>query len=722
MSDSAPRWSDPGEANRSRVRILADVGRALVSLVIVSIALSVGVAVAGLTITRWWVLVSSVAVAALVLELATGSLLRGLAARGSVVTALVLGTTAQLAVLGTALALSTDLARLPFTTIVLVLVVAAAVLSAGRWVVGASDSAYIVAAAGRHGARTRARSRHEGGPGGGRRPRGLLVVQLDGVSLPTLHRAIEGGQAPAIARWVGTTHVLRGWWATVPSTTPATMAGVLHGDADTVPAFRWWDRRAGRLLAASNPRDALLIESRFASGSELLSGGGTAISTTFTGGATQAYLTISNATRLRGLGSGSAFLGFFSRPLLLPGALVLTVGEVVKELYQARRQRVRGVRPRIPRRGTYVVLRGLTNVLVRKLNLSLIAEAMGLGRPVIFVDFVDYDEIAHHAGPERPESLRAVEGLDAVLGALQALARSCATDYELVVLSDHGQSLGSTFAQLNGQGFSERVHELMGLAPADEDAGDIGTGEDWAPMNALLASVLERWTTESPPVVLGPDQGRNPADRRPRGRGLEPHTDRPPEDLADLPEVVVTGGGNLGMVWFPRRADRPTLGEIDRTWPDLVPGLLATPGVGLVLAADEDGVPLVIGPTGARRLDGSATVVSGSDPVAGFPQRAAADLARLSAVRDAGDLVVISTVNGRGHVHAFEEQVGSHGGLGGPQNHAILLHPRDWALDASSTSTVPELGESPVLVGPVALHHQLRRWRDAWVGGEGVAP
>jgi len=228
MSDSAPRWSDPGEANRSRVRILADVGRALVSLVIVSIALSVGVAVAGLTITRWWVLVSSVAVAALVLELATGSLLRGLAARGSVVTALVLGTTAQLAVLGTALALSTDLARLPFTTIVLVLVVAAAVLSAGRWVVGASDSAYIVAAAGRHGARTRARtrSRHEGGPGGGRRPRGLLVVQLDGVSLPTLHRAIEGGQAPAIARWMGTTHVLHGWWATVPSTTPATMAGV----------------------------------------------------------------------------------------------------------------------------------------------------------------------------------------------------------------------------------------------------------------------------------------------------------------------------------------------------------------------------------------------------------------------------------------------------------------------------------------------------------------
>ena len=39
--------------------------------------------------------------------------------------------------------------------------------------------------------------------------------------------------------------------------------------------------------------------------------------------------------------------------------------------------------------------------------------------------------------------------------------------------------------------------------------------------------------------------------------------------------VVVTGGGNLGMVWFPRLAERPALSQVDGTWPNLVPGLLS---------------------------------------------------------------------------------------------------------------------------------------------------
>jgi hypothetical protein len=49
-------------------------------------------------------------------------------------------------------------------------------------------------------------------------------------------------------------------------------------------------------------------------------------------------------------------------------------------------------------------------------------------------------------------------------------------------------------------------------------------------------------------------------------------------------------------------------------------------------------------------------------------------------------------------VAAFEELVGSHGGLGGPQTHAFLLHPSDW------------LANGPRLVGAPAVHHQLSAW------------
>lgn len=661
-------------SRRSRwIPRLSDVLQALWTVAVTTLALVLGLAAVGEGVDDKVLLVLSVAAAMFLLDAVLAGPLRQLASRGSVLLALVLGLGAQVLVLGAAIAVGGG-ADVDAAETVVVLLVASAVLAVGRWFAGATDSGYVVGAAT---ART-ARALRRGTPEG--RERGLLVVQLDGLALPVLRRAIAGGQAPNIARWIRSSHTLTGWWATIPCTTPASMAGFLHGSAD-VPAFRWWDRRSGRLLAAGNPADSRLVESRFDADSGLLREG-SAVSTTYTGGSRRAYLTISKATRMRDLGSGSTYLAFFIRPFLLPGALVMTVGEVVKELHQGHRQRVRGVEPRIRRKGAYVVLRGLTNVLLRKLNLSLVAEEMASGSPIIFVDFVDYDEIAHHAGPERPESMRSIEGLDGVLGALEEVARSVECRYDLVLVSDHGQSLGSTFEQLTGTSFPDRVAELM-RTHGDETSLLTTTegGEERGPMNALLSSVVGEGERRPEPVVADSDD----------------------------PEVVVTGGGNLGMVWFPRLAERPTLTEITSHWPDLVEGLLGSPGIGLVMATGDDGEPVVLGPRGSRGL-GAGGIVDGEDPTAGYPSRTRKDLARLHGLRDAGDLVVISTVDELGGIHAFEGQIGSHGGIGGPQNEAVLIHPRDWVVDPDLTEEVPELGTTPVLVGAWNVHRQLRAW------------
>ncbi len=685
MTSVSNGWAAPAPT-RGRWHRVNDLAQGLWTLLVTFVAVFVGLWVAGVSTHDKWGLVIAIVVATVLLDLVLASPLRWLAARGSVVLALLLGFGAQVVVLAAALSLATY-SDVGVDETVIVLLVASTILAIGRWFSGATDSAYVVGAA------TARTSRKLGQLRGERPERGLLVIQLDGVALPILRRAIAGGQAPNIARWIGSSHTLSGWWATIPCTTPATMAGILHGSDDVVPAFRWWDRRSGRLVAASNPTDSHMVEGRFTPGQGLLRDGGVAISTTYTGESDQGYLVISNATKIQQMGSGSGYLSFFIRPFLLPGALVMTVGEVVKELHQGRRQRVRGVEPRIPRKGGYVVLRGLTNVLLRKLNLSLVAEEMARGAPIIYADFVDYDEIAHHAGPERPEAMRAIEGLDGVLAALEDVARSVSTTYDLVLVSDHGQSLGRTFADLTGRGFPDRVSDLMQV---DRAGATVMTnaegGEDWGPINALLASVLGDRARRTERVVVDNEEFR-----------------QVDQDL--IPEVVVTGGGNLGMIWFPRLESRPTLAQIDELWPRLVPGLLAGEGVGLVMSTDDEGRPLVLGPSGARGL-GADLYVTGDDPLAGYPSRTAADLARLHAVGDAGDLVVISTVDALGQIHAFEGQVGSHGGIGGPQNEAILIHPRRWPIDPELAEVVPELGTDSVLVGSWNIHRQLLAWRE----------
>ena len=50
-------------------------------------------------------------------------------------------------------------------------------------------------------------------------------------------------------------------------------------------------------------------------------------------------------------------------------------------------------------------------------------------------------------------------------------------------------------------------------------------------------------------------------------------------------------------------------------------------------------------------------------------------------------------------VAAFEELIGSHGGLGGPQTQPLILHPAEWELDEE-------------LVGADAVYRQIRRWAE----------
>lgn len=492
---------------------------------------------------------------------------------------------------------------------------------------------------------------------------GVLVVQLDGLSAPLLSWAVKAGNLPNLGQWLRTgTHSLVPWHTGLPATTPASQAGILHGDAAGIPAFRWYEKDGARLVVTNRPRDAAEVEARISTGRGLLADGGVSISNVFSGDAPTSLLTFSSAA-LPGR-SARGYLAFVASPYGFARAIVLSVGEMLKEIQQARRQRFRNVYPRVPRTAAYVALRAVTNVLLRDLNVSLIAEQMSRGAPVIYCDFVDYDEVAHHAGPLRPEAMQTLEGLDRVLGTLHRLARVAARDYRIVVLSDHGQSQGATFSQRYGVTLERLVADLAG---AGSDAAPAGPDdEDWGRANALLAGVSHQ-TRSCGPVT-----------RRPRG------------------EVVTVVSGNLAMLYLTDVPGRADLATVERLRPGLVDGLAKHPGIGLVVADAPDG-PVAIGPAGRHGLrDGR---VEGEDPLLPYGPSAAADLLAHRAMAHVGDLVLLSRVDpGTDEVAAFEELVGSHGGIGGWQTEAVLVHPAEWPL------------LEPGPRGPVAIHRQLVAW------------
>jgi len=488
-----------------------------------------------------------------------------------------------------------------------------------------------------------------------RRPRpgtepGLLMVQFDGLSEPVLRWAVRAGNLPTLGHWLRSgSHSMRGWHTGMPSTTPASQAGILHGATRQIPGFRWYEKETGKLMVANRPRDAAAIEPRLSDGRGLLRDGGVSIGNVFSGDATVSLLTVSRAA-LPGR-SARGWAAFMASPYGFTRALVLGVGEVITELHQARLQRRRNLLPRVSRSGAFLALRP-ASMLLRDVNVSLIAEQMARGAPAVYCDLVDYDEVAHHAGPARPESMRQLESLDRMLGVLERLAPEAARRYHLVVLSDHGQSQGATFRQRYGTTLDEVVERLT--VPDDADAPTTPAEEE---------------ATTEPEFPDGP-----------------------------VAPLLVVSSGNLSLLYLTRYRRRLTRAEIDRAYPKLIDGLTAHPGIGLVVVRDTDG-PVALGSAGCHRLrDGE---VHGVDPLVPYGRYARADLLRHQESAHVGDLVLISSVDPvTEEVAAFEELVGSHGGLGGWQTEAVLVHPARW----------PVL--RPDLDGPDAVHRQLVEWLD----------
>jgi uncharacterized membrane protein YvlD (DUF360 family) len=516
---------------------------------------------------------------------------------------------------------------------------------------------------------------------------GLVMVQIDGLGHEVLQRALRDGDAPTLARWLADgTHRLTLWETDWSSQTGAAQAGILHGSNRDMPAFRWYEKDHGRLLVSNRPADAAEIERRHSDGRGLLHADGASRGNLFTGDAEHKSVTLSSAGRRRGrLGAG--YQGYFANPYnairTFTGALV----DIVREVVAAATQRRRDVRPRVPRGGIYPLVRSLSTVVTRDLVVEGVLDDMVAGRSVIYADLTGYDEVAHHSGIERYDTLAVLRSIDQQIGRLARVAELAPRPYRLVVLSDHGQSQGATFAQRYKTTLEEIVQQACGQPPSSTE--DVTSGDQGN--IGFAARSLRR---------LVPATEHQAATAGERIRTAE-------EEAAARGGVLVLGSGNLGLIYFTRETGRLTLEQIQASYPELLPTLVEHPGIGFLLVRSEQRGSVVLGRHGAHYLDDGH--VEGEDPLAAFGPHAVAQVRRTDAYPHVADIMVNSLHDQQtDEVAAFEPLVGSHGGLGGPQTRAFLLYPVELP-----TPVEPLLGAEEV-------HKVLRAWL-AWLGHDSYA-
>jgi putative membrane protein len=123
-------------------------------------------------------------------------------------------------------------------------------------------------------------------------------MEIDGLNIKILKRAIASGHMPTVKRWFDSgSHCITPWETDYSSLTGAMQTGILLGSNENIPAYRWWSREQGRMVMVGNPKDALVTEQRLGTGKGLLSDGGSSRGNMFSGDATESMFTYSTLLR-----------------------------------------------------------------------------------------------------------------------------------------------------------------------------------------------------------------------------------------------------------------------------------------------------------------------------------------------------------------------------------------------------------------------------------------
>jgi len=465
--------------------------------------------------------------------------------------------------------------------------------------------------------------------------RRLLLLQLDGLSRARLSRAMTDGLLPRLrSRLEDERLVLSRFRPGIPSSTPAFQAGLFYGRSPSVPGFVWCDRASGREVRMDRPADAAALEARLRADGPGLLRDGSAYFGIFTGEAAMPRFCLSAMAGRQAPAREEPRLGAWD---LAASALVhswTAARGLARAAVEAGRGIVDGARwtaavGRLQHEPRFLLHRTFVAAVLRELAVQGVLLDVSRGVPIVYVDFLAFDEAAHRRGPDSPGAMGYLEDIDRALGTiLSAVEAAPELGYDVHVLSDHGQVATQPFELLAG-----------------------------VPLTEFVARA-ERGERLRGPLPLRPDRGLA------RGRTL---------GGAHAAGVAVAEGGDLAHVYFLEHRTPLSLEAARARHGRVLAALASSPAVGILAARG--------GRRGLAMVRGTTLDLADARDVERLPYPdpalLAAYLSDLVSLPDSGDLVVLGWRGEGRRTVAYAWEFGSHGGVAPEELECFVAHPPD---------------------------------------------
>lgn len=519
--------------------------------------------------------------------------------------------------------------------------------------------------------------------------RGFIILQIDGLAYDHLRAALAQGYAPHMKRLLEKKVLkLARWRCGLPSTTPAVQAGIMFGNNFDIPAFRWYEKESNTSVVCKLPGLVRAIRDRISTGRRGILRGGSSYVNMFDGDARLSIFTLSAISsqrffeNVRGIGF---LLLFLLSPLRVLRVIVLSLWGYLIDLGK---RFVALVVPGYHRPFSVLspFLQIITNVVFREIQTFACLIDIYRGMPAIYTNYYSYDEVAHHFRVGSADALKALRGIDHQIKQIDRLRTQYRKrDYDLYILSDHGMTPSIPFQKAYGRSLGQYIADQIGESVfTDERGGD----ERPSAAKALflleeLKGIEARLSERGASLVQAAYRF---VDER-----LLVDDEKDAWDLSKRGDIVVRNSGSLSHVYFNITPRPMNLSEIALLYPELLNRLIAHEGIGLVVGREE-GETVIVGQGGTLTLN-ERVEMRGENPLSSLPEPdlAASQLRQLASFPHSGDIIIFGAWREDGEVICFEDQVASHGGLGGPQDYPFIMYPSRLNLDVGEVTNARDL-------------------------------
>ncbi|MDY6905636.1 MAG: endonuclease/exonuclease/phosphatase family protein [Thermodesulfobacteriota bacterium] len=475
---------------------------------------------------------------------------------------------------------------------------------------------------------------------------GLVMLQVDGLSMEQLEKALSQNRLPFIQSLIDDhKFTMKPFYAGIPSTTPAVQGELLFGIKSAVPAFEFIDRKHNKRRAmffadaAEHVADEL-----YATGKAPLLDGGSSYSNIFAGGAKEARYCV-ETMHLENLLQTLNPLNLVILTLLHAFKTFRILGVALLEFILACNDFFKGILNgrHFFKELKFIPTRVFICIVLRELIRFRVKMDVSRGVPVIHANFIGYDEQSHRRGPDSAFAHWTLKGIDGVIQDIYRTAlRSNCRAYRLILYSDHGQEKTRTFGYDTGISLKQAIRSTVArIDPAMSIPANASPGQGFEYLYARAKEMLA-------------------------GRHRRGHEQRLRSSVFTPDQVQVTNMGPLAHIYLP-----PTVaGDIRET---LARHLVVDKGIPLVLFNSHlTGTVTAVTPHGFFDLATDKARILGEDHP--FLEETARDLEALCRHKNAGDLVVSGWSPNKAPL-TFSIENGSHGGPGRHETRGFVLLP-----------------------------------------------